>query len=113
MVKLTELTDRIRSKNANPMRYTFDVIFKNRETYEKVKRTGVLNKEFIANLYAIPIHDIVAFVWFSQGNALKITVKRQVVQCAIGETDLMGSQQHNPLLDIDIPLPNSHKNEHK
>jgi len=47
-VSIIDLASVIRSKNAGPFELTFDIIFKDKETYEKVKKTKVITKELIA-----------------------------------------------------------------
>ena len=54
-VSIVDLVKVIRSKNAGPFELTFDIIFKDKETYEKVKKTKVITKELIAKLYHISI----------------------------------------------------------
>ena len=49
-VSIINLASVIRSKNAGPFEVTFDIIFKDKETYEKVKKTKVITKELIAKL---------------------------------------------------------------
>ena len=66
-MKLVDLAKSIRSKNAGTDRITFDIIFRDPENYEKVKKSGILNKTFIANLYGIPGSRIVGFVGFDPG----------------------------------------------
>ncbi|RMF93338.1 MAG: DUF4387 family protein, partial [Nitrospinota bacterium] len=41
--KLRDLASTIRSKNAGVDHITFDIIFKDQETYEQVKKSGVLS----------------------------------------------------------------------
>ena len=65
-MKLVDLAKTIRSKNAGTDRITFDIIFRDPENYEKVKKSGILNKTFIANLYGIPESRIVDFVEFDE-----------------------------------------------
>ena len=103
-MKLEELAEIIRSKNAGPFRYTFDIIFKDLETYERVKRTGVINREQIAKLYHIPVEQVVYFVEFDPAKAIKATIVRPKGSGSIGDTDIYGAQQHAPLLDIEIPM---------
>jgi len=43
-VSIIDLVSVIRSKNAGPFELTFDIIFKDKETYEKVKKTKVINQ---------------------------------------------------------------------
>lgn len=100
---ITELAEVIRSKNSGPFELTFDIIFKDYDTYYKVKSKGVINKELIAKLYNIDPSQIVAFIEFDAAKAIKATITRPVSSGAIGETDVYGAQQHAPLLQIEIP----------
>src|SRR6266404_2761152 len=51
---LVELAKTIRSKNAGVDQITFDVIFRDRESYELVRKSGALTPETVARLYGIP-----------------------------------------------------------
>ncbi|MDI9378075.1 DUF4387 domain-containing protein, partial [Acetomicrobium mobile] len=102
-VKLRDIAKVIRSKNAGPFELTFDVIFKTKEDYEKVKASGVLNKRLIASLYNLDPQNILTFVFYDAANAVKITIPRMRPQGSIGEVDMHGAQQYVPLFDIDIP----------
>lgn len=102
-VPLHRLAKTIRSKNAGPFFYTFDVIFEDRVTYEKVKRTGVLTPELVRQLFGLTRDQITNFVEYDPGNAIKITVRRHVSSGDLGDGDVYGCQQYVPLLDIAIP----------
>lgn len=101
--KLREVAQVIRSKNAGPFRITFDIIFPDSASYEKVKSTAVIDRELFAALYGIPLDDITSFFEFDPGNAIKVTIRRPTSQGDLGETDMYGAQQHAPLMDIEIP----------
>ena len=101
--KITELAQVIRSKNAGPFELTFDIIFKDRETYDRVKRSGVLSDRLFADLYRIPIEDVLVFCFFDQAFAVKATIARPISSGSPGDRDVFGAQQHAPLLDIEIP----------
>jgi hypothetical protein len=101
-VPLTELAEVIRSKNSGPYELTMDIIFKDFDSYEKVKQQKVINKELISRLYQIPQEDILSIINFDPANAIKITIKRPLVAGAVGESDVYGAQQHAPLLSIEI-----------
>lgn len=103
-MKLVDLAKTIRSKNAGTDRITFDIIFRDPANYEMVKRSGVLNKTFIANLYGIPESRIADFVEFDPGYAIKFTINRLKPSGSFGEGDIFGCQQYPPLLDIEIPV---------
>jgi len=104
IVKLVDLAKTIRSKNAGTDRITFDIIFRDPNNYELVKKSGVLNKEFIAQLYGIPQSRIVDFVEFDPANAIKFTINRLKPSGSFGEGDVFGCQQYPPLLDVEIPV---------
>ncbi len=103
-MKLVDLAKTIRSKNAGTDRITFDIIFRDPANYEMVKKSGVLNKTFIANLYGIPESRIADFVEFDPGYAIKFTINRLKPSGSFGEGDIFGCQQYPPLLDIEIPV---------
>ena len=49
-----ELAKTIRSKNAGVDRITFDIIFRDRRTYDAVRRSGALSREAVLALYGVP-----------------------------------------------------------
>jgi hypothetical protein len=106
LVALKEIAKIIRSKNAGPFEITMDIIFKSVEDYEAVKVEGVITKELIAELYDLPVEDIITFVYFDAANAIKATIPRPRSQGSIGETDMHAAQHHAPLLDIMVPSEN-------
>ena len=99
---LTSLAKVIRSKNAGPYELTFDIIFNDAETMEKVKSSGAITKKLIADLYKISESDVLKLVYFPPANALKITIKRPTPAGSLQDTDVYGAQQHAPLLQISI-----------
>ncbi|MET0849673.1 MAG: DUF4387 domain-containing protein [Candidatus Rokuibacteriota bacterium] len=101
---LVELAKTIRSKNAGVDQITFDVIFRDRETYERVKRSGALTAETVMRLYGIPRERLTAFVEYDPGLAIKFTIRRERPSGSPGERDVFGAQQYAPLFDLQIPL---------
>ena len=102
--RLAEIAKTVRSKNAGVDKITFDVIFSERANYERVKKTGVLTRDKVANLYEIPAERICDFVEFDPANAIKFTIYRLRPSGSPGDPDIFGSQQYAPLLDIEVPL---------
>ena len=102
--KLVELAKTIRSKNAGTDKITFDIIFREKENYELIKKSKVLTKQTIAKLLNIPEKRISDFVEFDPAYALKFTIYRNKPSGSPGETDVFGCQQYPPLLDIEIPV---------
>lgn len=101
--KLSELAKTIRSKNAGVNLITFDIIFTERATYERVKRSGVLTRETVCELYRIPPERLADFVEFDPANAIKFTMVRLRPSGGPGDPDIFGAQQYAPLLDIEVP----------
>jgi hypothetical protein len=101
---LVELAKTIRSKNAGVDQITFDVVFRDRETYELVKRSGVLSRETVTRLYGIAPERITAFVEFDPALAIKFTIQRERPSGSPGERDVFGAQQYAPLFDLPIPI---------
>ena len=103
MQPLSELAKTIRSKNAGVDKITFDIIFSDRERYERVKRARVLTRESVAALYGIPAERICDFVEFDPANAIKFTIFRLQPSGSPGDPDIFGSQQYAPLLHVQVP----------
>ena len=103
IVKIRDLAVVCRSKNANPFLLTLDVVFPDEETFEKVRATGVLNKQLISRLYRVSEEDVL-LVEFPQANAIKATIPRLHGSGAVEDTDVYGAQQHAPLMDVEIPV---------
>jgi hypothetical protein len=103
-VKLVDLAKTVRSKNAGTDRITFDIIFREKENYDLVRKSGVITKAAMAKLYGINEARIVDFVEFDPGFAIKFTIDRVKPSGSFGEGDVFGCQQYAPLLDIEIPV---------
>lgn len=101
--KLTELARVIRSKNAGPFELTFDIIFNDAESYERVKQSGVFSPELFAELYRVPVESVLNFCFFDPANAIKATIARPISSGTTGDSDVYGAQQHAPLLEIEVP----------
>lgn len=101
--RLRELASTIRSKNAGVDHITFDIIFRNRENFERVRDAGVITRDSMAALYRVEPSRITHFVVYEPGNAIKFTIRRSRPSGSPGETDVFGSQQYAPLFDIAVP----------
>jgi hypothetical protein len=102
-MKLNDLAKTIRSKNAGVDKITFDIIFRDRENYERVKHAQVLTRESVAKLYRIPGERISDFVEYDPGCAIKFTIYRLQPSGSAGDADIFGCQQYAPLLDVEVP----------
>ena len=101
--KLYDLAKVLRSKNSGPFEITLDIIFSNKDDYERVKNSEIINKKLISELYNVSMDDISVLVNYDQAYAIKITMKRLIGSGTIGDTDVYGAQQHAPLMNIIIP----------
>jgi hypothetical protein len=102
MTALARLAKLIRSKNAGPFELTFDIMFDNAATYERVKRSGALTREAVAASYGLPPERVKFFVC-DNALAIKASIPRSPPQGDPGDADGHGGQQYAPLMDIEIP----------
>ena len=100
---LKDLAKTIRSKNAGVNKITFDIIFRERAAYERVRRSGAVTREAMAALHRIPLARISDFVEYDPGLAIKFTIFRLRPSGSPGDGDIFGAQQYAPLLDLQIP----------
>jgi hypothetical protein len=101
MAKLWELARLIRSKNAGPFELTFDIMFADHETYERVCRSGAISADWVASACNLASGDVMV-INYDAANAIKITIPRPVVSGHIDDTDVFGGQQYAPLVDLEI-----------
>ena len=101
-MKLWQVAKLIRSKNAGPFELTFDVIFKDHATYEKVRDAKVINAEWFAKTYHLT-PEVVSVINYDAASAIKVTIPRPVISGDIDDTDVFGGQQYGPLVDLEVP----------
>src|SRR6202521_475940 len=80
-VPLRDIEKVVRSKNAGPFEFPFDIIFKTKEDYEAVKATGIITKELISKLYDVPTQQIVTFLYFDPAVAVARQYRRDRHAC--------------------------------
>ncbi|PLC54605.1 acyl-CoA synthetase [Pollutimonas nitritireducens] len=102
--KLNELAKTIRSKNAGVNKITFDIIFRDPQTYQSVKASKALTRETICHLYDISAERISDFVEYDPGLAIKFTIYRLRPSGSAGDGDIFGAQQYAPLLELPVNL---------
>lgn len=103
MARLGDIATGCRSKNAGPFDLTLDVIFDDPDLFARVCRTGVLTPALFARLYDVQAEEVLMTV-YEPGLAIKATLPRAVSAGDVADSDVYGSQQHAPLLDVEIPL---------
>ena len=102
MVRLRELAKLIRSKNAGPFLLTFDIMFEDQQSYEKVRDSGLITRESVSSLYSTPVEDV-HLVNYDAAYAIKFTIPRPVFQGELEDRDVFGGQQYGPLVDLEVP----------
>lgn len=103
-MKLKDIAQVIRSKNAGPYELTLDVLLKDQEMFQRIREAGIINKAVIAKLYRIPEEDVLSIVYFPNAKAIKATIVRPLPSGALGERDVYGAQQHAPLVNFEFEL---------
>jgi hypothetical protein len=101
-MKLGELSNLVRSKNAGPFVLTFDVMFEDKATYDRVKASGVLSREMMSETYRVPVEKVRLFNCDNM-RAIKLSIPRPVFQGDLKDADMLGGQQFAPLLDLEVP----------
>ena len=102
--KLSDLAKTIRSKNAGTDKITFDIIFRERETYEMVKRSGALTAQTVCGVLKVDPARLTDFVEYDPAYAIKFTILRKRPSGSAGDGDIFGAQQYAPFLDLDVDL---------
>jgi len=103
MATLYDVAKTIRSKNAGVNQVTFDIIFPDRQSYERVRDSGAVTHTTVAKLYGIEESRISDFVTFDVANAIKFTIYREKPSGSPGDWDILGCQFYGPLMDLEVP----------
>lgn len=101
MATLAEVTEAIKSANAGASWLTFDIVFADDETYDAVRRRGIVSPALLGRLYCVDP----ATVAVHECDAVR-TIKATIPRASSGgrdETDFDGTQQFAPLLDVEVP----------
>jgi hypothetical protein len=100
-MKLSDIAQVIRSKNAGPRRLTLDIMFGSDADYQRVVQSPALGAENIARLYRVAV-EAVTVIPYPVGRAIKIVMARGMMAGDPGDVDVYGAQQHAPLLGIEL-----------
>jgi Domain of unknown function (DUF4387) len=74
--KLSAIAKTIRSKNAGVDKITFDVIFPDRASYDRVRESGVLSRGSVCRIFGIDAAQITDHVEFDPALTIKFAVYR-------------------------------------
>jgi hypothetical protein len=101
MARLDEIAKIIRSKNAGPFFYTLDILFADEASYDRVRRSGEIEREKMALLYREDPENV--FVYHHPAaRAMKVTIVRKVPAGSIFDADIYGAQRHMLLYPLEI-----------
>jgi len=102
MKKLIEIAQVLRSKNAGPLFLTFDLIFRDKKTYQAVLDTNIITPKLISDLYDAHLNEVSIFE-YDIVNSIKVTIPRKCVSGSIYDMDIYGCGQHMALANVLIP----------
>lgn len=94
----------IRSKNSGPYELTFDVIFNEPHTFQRVADADIINRQLMATLYGMDQEKVLSIVQFPPALAIKVTILRPCGSGDLGERDVYGAQQHAPLMGLEFDI---------
>ncbi len=101
MPTLAQTATVVRSKNAGPLTLSFDLMFPDREAFDRAARSDALKPAHIAALYGVTPAQV-AVIAYPVANAIKIALPRRIVAGSPGDRDVYGAQQHAPLLGLEL-----------
>jgi hypothetical protein len=102
MPTLADVATQIRSKNAGPVRLTLDVFFDDEAVYERVVEGDVITAATVADRYNVDEEDVLGIYELDRITTIKIALRRPVPAGDVRDSDVYGTQQHGPLLDVEV-----------
>ncbi len=96
-MKLKDAVYVLRSKNAGVWHITIDIMFKNKDLYERAKKT--LNKTMFMSIYN---KEKLQYFECDNINTIKISFLRNSSAGNPRERDCLGALQYIPLLNLEI-----------
>ncbi len=100
-MKLTDAATVIRSKNAGPLQITIDLMFEDEARFDLARQSPSLSPSNLAALYGLQ-QDSVQVLPFPQALAIKLVFDRKTIAGDPGDRDVYGTQQHGPLLGVEL-----------
>ena len=103
MQKLIDVAKVLRSKNAGPFYVTMDIMFTDKETYEKIKNSNIITKDIVSKLYKVDKEKI-SIVYYDAAFSIKVTIPRRYPSGDPRDSDIYGCQQSAPLEDVPVNI---------
>src|SRR5260370_41298873 len=109
MPELRDIATTFRSKNADPFITTCDIFIRDEKDYEWLKRSGLLDSDKVAGLYRMPREAMIGVYFIDNIRAVKVSffktaMGKYIASGDLEDIDLVGAQQHIPLLRLEIPI---------
>lgn len=92
----------VRSKDASPLWWTFEIMFNDVGVYERVRDSHVINREDVAHKFGQDPKKVIV-VNYDAALAVKVSFPRSQIFESKLDNDVYGSQQYAPLLDLQVP----------
>ena len=102
MKKIRECAKTLRSKNCDPFFTTFDVFFENKDDYNDLKLSNIINKNNISSLYSIREEDVIGIYFLDTILAFKVTIKKNIPSSEPNCKDVFGAHQHIILAEMEF-----------
>ena len=101
-MRLYDLAEVIRSKNAGPFVLTIDLAFGDEAALRRVLEADAFTVERIAALYGVPA-EAARICPFPRVRTIKVSLTRPGASSgSADDTDVYGSQHHFPLADVEV-----------
>jgi hypothetical protein len=112
MPVLADIATTLRSKNAEPFVTTCDIFIEKEADYRWLKESGLLTAPRVADIYDMPTEAVLDIYFVDLIRAVKISFfktyeGRYIASGDLEDLDLVGAQQHVPLLRMEIPAERS------
>lgn len=98
-VRLQDIAQVVRSKNAGPTMLTLDVFLNDAAGYERAAASQALAPAAVAQMYGVAADSVRRYL-LPQLQAIKFSLPRALCAGTPGDGDLYGAQQHGPLLEV-------------
>jgi hypothetical protein len=108
MTEIKDIALIVRSKNADPFITTCDIFIRSRQDYEWLKSSGIMRPEIISEAYHFTPSVVLGVffvdeIWAVKVSFIKSSHGRYTASGDLEEIDLLGAQQHVPLLHLQLP----------
>lgn len=103
MPALRDLAAVVRSKNAGPFLVTIDVFFDDDATFDRVRRSGVLEAASVGATYGIDPAQVSGPYWDTAARGAKVSFPKTPNGNDPACTDMFGAHQHVPVAALEVP----------